>query len=639
MSEADDRVDPELDPLLQHVKETRGFDFTGYKRSSLTRRIRKRMDGLHIGGFADYRAYLDEHPDEFVDLFNTILINVTSFFRDPETWTLVAAQTIPRILEARAEHEPVRAWVAGCASGEEPYTIAILLCEAMGDEAFRQRVKIYATDVDEAALTEARHGRYPTRAIAEDLSPDLLERYFDRDGAYSVFRKDLRRSVIFGRHDLVQDPPITRIDLLSCRNTLMYFTPAAQTHILKHLHFALRPTGFLVLGRSEALVTRTGLFTPVDLKGRVFRRQVSDRDRVMANEGPRPTAAGPARRVADVRSHAFELGPVAQVLLDTAGTVVAANQHARAQFGLSTREIGRPVQDLELSYRPLELRSRLETVYSDRHALSVRGVEWRQADESVFFDVVFQPVVSETGTLEGTSVSFIDVTPQRRIQKELDRAKSDLETAYEELQSAVEELETTNEELQSTNEELETTNEELQSTNEELETINDELRQRTVELNEVNGFLEAILTSLNSAVIVVDRDVRIRVWNRHAHDLWGLRAEEVEGQHLMNLDIGLPLGLLRQPMRSVLVGDEADADLAVDAVNRRGRSIRCRVRVAPLRGGDDAALVSGVILLMDADDGVAGPGVPDGQLITSEAAGGDGEAAGGDGEDVTDATT
>ena len=617
--------DDELSELLEHLKDSRGLDFTSYKRSSLTRRIRKRMDGLHIDGFDDYKTHLDDHPDEFVDLFNTILINVTSFFRDPDTWALVGGEVIPRILEARADGGPLRVWVPGCASGEEPYTIAILLCEALGEDAFRQRVKIFATDLDDAALTEARHARYPMRAVTEDLPPDLLKRYFDRDGGYAVFRKDLRRSVIFGRHDLVQDPPITRIDLLSCRNTLMYFTSVAQTHILRQLHFALRPGGFLVLGRSEALATRRGLFVPLDLKRRVFCRNASDRDRLMSDDPVRQSAAADgdqkrARTPPDARTQAFELGSVAQVLLDTAGTVVAANHYARSLFGLTSHDIGRPLQDLELSYRPLELRSRLETVYADRHSLSVRGVEWRQGAEPSYFDVVFQPVISETGALNGTSVSFVDVTPQRHLQHELDRTKSDLETAYEELQSAVEELETTNEELQSTNEELETTNEELQSTNEELETTNeelqstneelettnDELRQRTIELNEVNGFLEAILTSLTSAVVVVDRDVRIRVWNRQAYELWGLRSDEVEGQHLMNLDIGLPLELLRQPMRTVLGDDEADADLVLPAVNRRGRTIECRVRIAPLQDGI-AGVVGGVILLMDAADGAAGP--------------------------------
>jgi two-component system CheB/CheR fusion protein len=217
------------------------------------------------------------------------------------------------------------------------------------------------------------------------------------------------------------------------------------------------------------------------------------------------------------------------------------------------------------------------------------------------------------GVLTGTSVSFVEVTPQRRLQRELDQSRIELESAYEELQSTVEELETTNEELQSTNEELETTNEELQSTNEELETmneelqstneeletINDELRQRTEELNDVNGFLEAILGSLQSAVVVVDRDVRIQVWNAHAQELWGLRADEVEGDHFMNLDIGLPVDQLHAPVRAALSGEE-EPQLELEAVNRRGRTVACRIRLSPLRAADSN--VVGVIILMDCDD-------------------------------------
>jgi two-component system, chemotaxis family, CheB/CheR fusion protein len=543
-----DGEEADLGRLLQHMRATRGFDFTGYKTSSLTRRIRRRMQVVHSTTFDEYRRYLDDNPEEFIELFNTILINVTGFFRDPETWSRVRESVIPKIAGEPGSDDPLRVWVAGCATGEEPFTIAILLCEALGDDAFRRRVKIYATDVDQEAITEARHGRYLKRTIGEDLPVALLDRYFEPDGAYVMFRKDLRRTVIFGRHDLVQDPPISRIDLLSCRNTLMYFNPPAQARILANLRFALRPNGFLVLGRSEALASRNAEFTAVDPKSRIFRRTPTRREQLMSDD-PRP--APPAQPVpdppaADVRSLGFELGTSAQIL-----------------------------QDLELLYRPLELRSRLDALYAERHPVAVRAVEWRRGAEVTWLDVLLHPIVNHAGVVEGTSVTFVDVTPQRRLQDELQGSRVQLETAYEELQSAVEELETTNEELQSTNEELETTNEELQSTNEELETINDEFRLRTTELHEINNVLEAILTSLNSAVVVVDRDVRIQVWNRHAQDLWGLRRDEVEGEHLMNLDIGLPVEHLHQPIRACLTG-EPPQPVAMPAVNRRGRVHRLR---------------------------------------------------------------
>jgi two-component system CheB/CheR fusion protein len=601
-----DGADAGLGRLLQHLSSTRGFDFTGYKTSSLTRRIRRRMEAVHTGTFDEYRRHLDDHPSEFNELFNTILINVTGFFRDPETWSRVGELVIPQIAGEPGSDGPIRVWVAGCATGEEAVTIGILLCDTLGDDAFRRRVKIYATDVDQDAITEARHGRYLKRTIGEGLPTAVLDRYFEPDGAYVMFRKDLRRTVIFGRHDLVQDPPISRIDLLSCRNTLMYFNHPAQARILANLRFALRVGGFLVLGRSEALATRNEEFTPVDLKSRIFRRTPTRRERAMSDD-PRPNPPAqpvPDPPTPDVRGLGFELGPSAQVLIDVEGKVVAANHHARGLFGLSPRDIGRQLQDLELSYRPLELRSRLDALYAERRPAAVRGIEWRPGADTMWFDVLLHPMVNQAGVLEGTSVTFLDVTPQRRLQDELQSSRVQLETAYEELQSTIEELETTNEELQSTNEELETTNEELQSTNEELETTNDELRQRTTELNEINNFLEAILRSLNSAVVVADRDVRIQVWNRHAQELWGLRLDEVEGEHLMNLDIGLPVERLHQPIRAGLAGEPPEP-VAMPAVNRRGRAIDCVVRVTSLVGSDDEVI--GVILLMDADDGVTGP--------------------------------
>jgi two-component system, chemotaxis family, CheB/CheR fusion protein len=613
-----EEMDDQLAPLLDHLRDARGVDFTGYKRSSLTRRVRKRMDVVRAGSIEEYLALLERSDDELAALLDTILINVTSFFRDPETWDAVAEKVIPDILAARAPGEPVRAWVAGCATGEEAYTVAMLLCEAMGEDDFRQRAKVYATDADHLALVEARRARYPAAALAE--APEgMAERYFVQDGGHLVFRKELRRSVIFGAHNLVQDPPISRIDLLSCRNTLMYFTHQTQAHVLRQLRFALQPSGYLVLGRSEALATRTNLFTPLDLKRRLFRRTQASKERLVPEDDhatAQPADGTPPRRRTDIRAAAFEVAPVAQTVIDRDGVLVALNHQARSLFGLTSRDVGRPLRDLELSYRPLELRQHVDTVWAKRHAVTVRAVEWRRGVDTEWFDVTLQPVVAETGELEGTHVSFVDVTPQQVIHGQLERAQLDLETAYEELQSAVEELETTNEELQSTNEELETTNEELQSTNEELETtneelqstneeletINDELRQRTTELDEVNVFLQAILTSLQSAVVVVDRDLRVQVWNDHAHELWGLRADEVDGEHLMNLDIGLPVEHLRQPLRACLAGEQPE-DLVLDAVNRRGRPVECHIRAAPLRDTRDETI--GAILVIDAVDAAA----------------------------------
>jgi two-component system CheB/CheR fusion protein len=427
----------------------------------------------------------------------------------------------------------------------------------------------------------------------------------------------LRRSVIFGRHDLVQDPPISRIDFLVSRNTLMYFDADAQQRILANFHFALRDDGYLFLGKSEVLVARSPLFAAVDLRRRVFAKVpiAATRDRAVPRPRAEPESAE-ATPVPDegVQLAGFETSPVAQVLVDRAGRLAAANMAARILFGLGHRDVGLLLQDLELSYRPVELRSRIEQVYSEGHAVTLRDVEWHAGPEVRFLDVVVHPLTSQTGEPIGVAIAFTDVTRYRRLGEALQESKREVEIAYEELQSTVEELETTNEELQSTNEELETTNEELQSTNEELETmneelqstneeletINDELQQRTDELNDVNAFLESVLASLAAAVVVVDRELRITAWNDAARELWGLHSQEVQGEHLLNLDIGLPVDKLRAPIRKVLGGDGAET-LDLEAVNRRGKSTRILLRFAPLASnGND---VRGAIVMMEASDG------------------------------------
>src|SRR5215470_16426409 len=267
--------DEEFESLLAFIRDERGFDFTGYKRPSLQRRIAKRMQELGVENFADYQTRLAGDNNEFAQLFNTILINVTSFFRDEVAWDFLGAEVLPKILEAKDESEPIRIWSTGCASGEEAYTLAMVLAERLGEEAFRTRVKIYATDVDEDALAQGRHATYDEKAV-EPVPEPLREKYFERVNSSLVFRSDLRRSVIFGRHDLIHDPPISRVDLLVSRNTLMYFDADTQEQILRSFHFALRPHGVLFLGKAEAIANRSQLFVPVDLKRRVFAKVPRD---------------------------------------------------------------------------------------------------------------------------------------------------------------------------------------------------------------------------------------------------------------------------------------------------------------------------------------------------------------------------
>src|SRR5439155_5353866 len=284
-------VDPAFERLLEYVRDTRGFDYTSYKRPGLIRRFQKRMDAVGAKSFEEYEASLGNDGAEFAHLFNTILINVTGFFRDAEAWEYLRREVIPRILEYRTGSSAIRVWSAGCATGEEAYTAAILLAEALGEDEYRQRVKLYATDVDEVALAHARLAIYQPNQL-EGVSTELRERYFhEHDGGF-LFRHDIRRGVIFGRNDLLQDPPISRVDLLISRNTLMYFESAAQKRILANYSFALQRNGFLMLGKAEALQSRTSLFAAFDLKQRVFVKNPGNGDELRVPRASVPSEDG-----------------------------------------------------------------------------------------------------------------------------------------------------------------------------------------------------------------------------------------------------------------------------------------------------------------------------------------------------------
>jgi len=608
-----DPNDSAFDALLEYLRRTRGFDFTAYKRPSLMRRIDKRLEQVGLGSYQDYTDYLEVHPDEFAQLFNTVLINVTGFFRDAHAWEYLTTDIIPLMLASKAPADAIRCWCAGVASGEEAYSLGILLAEHLGPEEYRQRVKIYATDADEEALTHARQALYTERDLAE-VPPAYVEKYFERAGERFAFDKDLRRSVIFGRHDLVQDAPISRIDLLVCRNTLMYFNADVQTRILARFYFALNDAGFLFVGKAEMLFSHGNMFTPVEPRRRVFAKVakggVRERLLLLAQGGREDALQNPAGQVR-LRDVALDVDPVPQIVVDAAGTLALASDTARRLFGIGSKDLGRPLQDLELSYKPIELRSLIDRALATRAAVESRRAEVRVGEEIRRYDVRVTPLADSTGTMLGTKIAFSDMSRFHALETELQTSRQELETAYEELQSTneelqttteelqstVEELETTNEELQSTNEELETMNEELQSTNEELQTMNEELTQRNDDVTQLNAFLESILTGIRSAVVVVNPDLQVQAWNERAEELWGLRRAETQGRDLAALDFGLPVGELTQAIRGCLDGDGGHREIVLSAVNRRGRPIQCRVSCSPLRGPDGTS--HGSILLME----------------------------------------
>jgi two-component system CheB/CheR fusion protein len=397
----------------------------------------------------------------------------------------------------------------------------------------------------------------------------------------------------------------------------MYFTAETQSQILRHFHFALREHGLLMLGKSEMMIAHRDFFEPTDLKTRIFRRVArtpSLQSRIVGLGSGEPAHLPLPEDDRLARDAALEVGADAHLIVSREGRLTFANLAARALFAISLDDLGRPFQDLGISYQPVQLRAAVDEALRERRRVSVGDARYTP-EEGVErgLDVTVLPLPGNGAQLLGVSIMFEDTTRVVALQRELEHNRRDLELAYEELQSTIDELETTNEELQSaneelqttneelqsTNEELETMNEELQSTNEELETINDELRDRTGELNRVNEFLETILTSLGVGVAVIDREQRVQVWNQRAEDLWGVRPDEAVAQHLLALDIGLPVERLAAPLRDVLSGGGGRTRLELEAVNRRGRAIQITATLLPLPPRASDGDVAGAIVLME----------------------------------------
>ncbi len=262
-------ANPEFEALLGYLKHHRGCDLTGYKRSTLMRRFQHRMQSISVNSYQSYRQYLQSKPLEWLALLDDVLINVTSFFRDRDSWDYLAHELIPKIIASKEPDEPIRVWSAACASGQEVYSLIMLFAEALGIESCLQRVKFFATDIDEAALQQARQAIYQPKEVTE-IPPHLLEKYFEPTEQGYLFHPQLCRTIIFSRHNLASDAPLSKIDLLVCRNALMYFNADTQASILIRFHFALANNSFLFLGKAETLIHKRQIFTPVNPKHRIY---------------------------------------------------------------------------------------------------------------------------------------------------------------------------------------------------------------------------------------------------------------------------------------------------------------------------------------------------------------------------------
>jgi two-component system CheB/CheR fusion protein len=566
-----------------------GHDFSGYKTRTFLRRVQRRMQIHECEALADYVDLLKSQPEEAPALFRDLLINVTSFFRDPEAFESLRTHVIPRLFEGRGAADTVRVWCPGCSTGEEVISIAILLREYMDTLRAAPRVTIFATDIDEHALAVARASRYPL-ALLEGVSPERRKRFFHAQTGSAVVAKEVRDLCVFSPHNLLRDPPFSRMDLISCRNLLIYFDADVQRQVLPIFHYALRPGGFLFLGMSETTGRFAELFSPIDKKNCVFRSLDTGSPARMPIfvSGFRPSPFGvhpagratspggpPLRQIAET-CIADRFGPP-HVVVNEEGDIVHYSsrtaQYLEAPSGAPTRQLLTIVRkELRLDLRAA-LRAAIETrrpVARDpipfettdhrieKVALSVEPLPDRSDGHPMFLVAFVEQHEASPNTPELAAAVSADADRATRAELELRDARERLqgtieeyETALEELKSANEELVSLNEELQSSNEELESTKEELQSLNEELQTVNHELCAKIDELDRANGDLNNLFESTNVATIFLDRKLVIRSFTPAVSQLFNILATD-KGRPLGDLAIKLDYPELQADIAKVL---------------------------------------------------------------------------------------
>lgn len=576
---AESASDAELNKIFILLRAASGVDFSLYKPTTLLRRIARRMALQKVDTLATYVRYLKQTPQEIGALFDDMLINVTNFFREPEAFELLKKKVFPQWLPDRPPQTPVRLWVPGCSTGEEAYSLAIALLEFLGPRIAEVPVQIFASDISEPALRQARSGIY-SAGIAADVAPERLRRFFaPHDGGYQI-SKQVRELCIFARQDVTRDPPFSKLDLVSCRNLLIYFGPALQKRVLPTFHYALRPGGHLLLGSSETVGGFADLFAAVDHRHKLYARKPVARrlgmelppagrvEKIAAPGSAVPVLRGvgfdfqkeadrvvlgrfaPAGVIVNERLDVLQFRGHTGPYLEPAPGTASLNLLKMAREGLLA-ELRAAFNEARRSHAPVARPGVAVHSREGIRAISVEVIPLRAAPTEhadsylILFHEAAPAAASPRKSAARKSAPAKTAAQDQalaQLQQELLETKEYLqsvigehESGHEELQSANEEILSSNEELQSTNEEMETAKEELQSTNEELTTINDELQVRNAELSQANGDLVNLLNSVQIPIVILGGDLRIRRFTPLA-------------QRVLNLipgDIGRPLSGLR----------------------------------------------------------------------------------------------
>lgn len=614
-----------LTQIAAILRARTGHDFSGYKHNTIQRRIQRRMQVLQIDDPADFHERLRQEPQQVDFLFQDLLIGVTSFFRDPEAFEALEHSVVPKLFENRKPDESVRVWVPGCATGEEAYSIAMLLREHSPKGAAAPKLQVFATDIDERALEVARAGRYPA-AIAQDVSPKRLREFFSReDGTYRI-SADLRESVLFSAHNLLRDPPFSRLDLITCRNLLIYLGSDLQEKVIPIFHYALRNDGCLFLGSSENVTRHQRLFATIDKPNRIFQKRQGSG--VKLPQFPLASLAKPASpRGAEPRSFAGALQGQAErilleryspayVVINAAGEVLHTSAGTGKYLELAPGVPDHNIFTMARRGLRMDLRAAVHKAVSTGQAsvqnninigtnggrqtitLFVQPMRPEGASDPVYM-LVFRDLggirpdadSEETHTTEDVESANVSQLEKelRETRERLQITTEELESSNEELKSSNEELSSINEELQSSNEELETSKEELQSINEELQTVNSELNMRVDELSRANNDIANLLESTQIATVFLDRDLCIQSFTPAARDLF----------HLVESDVGRPLAHVRP--RFPADGLQTDMEQVLRRLATIEREVkgpegdtRYVMRVLPYRTAED--VIAGVVV-------------------------------------------
>ncbi|HZQ62489.1 MAG TPA: CheR family methyltransferase [Casimicrobiaceae bacterium] len=618
-----------LRAILTALRTRTGHDFTNYKRSTLLRRIARRMSVRELPDLMSYAAFLRDHLEETQPLLKDLLISVTNFFRDPEAWQALEAKVIPKLFSGKSAEDYVRVWVAGCATGEEAYSVAMLLAEHAATLAHPPSLQVFATDLDEAAIAFAREGVY-TATDTADVPAERLRRFFAKENEGHRINRDLREMVLFAHHNLIKDPPFSHLDLATCRNLLIYLNRTAQRRVLDVLHFALNPGGYLFVGASESVEGGGDLFVDTDVGDQIFqRRAVEPRLTFPVPDTMPPLRAERARvdvmargdhralerlSYADLHQRLLEKYAPPSLVVNEEQEIVHMSPRAGRYMQVAG---GEPSHNLLKLIRPelrLELRTALHEARQRRTAVEARNVVvqrddgsiervnvtvrpvWKEADTARGFALVmFTPATEGTPAEERRVISASEDPVAQTLEQELNQVKTQLrasveqwEIQTEELRASNEELQAMNEELSSAAEELETRKEELQSVNEELTTVNQELKTKIEELSQSNNDIRNLINSTDIGTVFLDRTLSVKMFTPRARDVFSLIA----------VDLGRPLA----DIRTQLIDGNLTVELqrVLDTLQPVQREVTTQsgstfmMNIVPYRTGEDR--IEGVVL-------------------------------------------